>query len=182
MIVAVVGLPGSGKSTVTKQFVAANWQLVYCGDVVFDSLKKEGLEINEENERKIREKLRAEHGISAIEDLALPNVRAAHQKGNVVVESFYTWESYKKYKDAFGDDFQVLAIHASPSQRAQRLATRKARPLTEEQTRSRTYSQIENLHQAGPIAAADFHIVNMGALGELQEKVALCIATLCQES
>ena len=70
-----------------------------------------------------------------------------------------------------GDEFLVLAVHASPRVREQRLASRKVRALSPEETRSRTWSQIENLHQAGPIAVADFHLVNEGSLADLRASV-----------
>ena len=171
VVLAVVGLPGAGKSVVIDLFREAGWNNVYCADVVFDEMKRRGLEVNEVNERLVRESLREQHGINAVERLSLPRVKEASRKGDVTVESFYSWESYPEYKSFFGDEFLVLAVHASPRVREQRLASRKVRALSPEETRSRTWSQIENLHQAGPIAVADFHLVNEGSLADLRASV-----------
>ena len=45
MIVAVIGLPGCGKSEVIKHLLEkGNFSRVYFGDVVFDEMKKRNLE------------------------------------------------------------------------------------------------------------------------------------------
>ena len=45
------------------------------------------------------------------------------------------------------------------------------RPLKEEELISRDYSQIENLHQAGPIARADWTVVNEGSKEDLDKEL-----------
>ena len=52
-----------------------------------------------------------------------------------------------------------------------RLSKRKIRPLTEEEARSRDISEIENLHKGGPIAMADFLVVNDGSEKEFLMKL-----------
>ena len=59
IIVAVVGLCGAGKSEVTSIFVENKFEKVYFGDVTFDEMKKRNLEVTPENERLMREELRA---------------------------------------------------------------------------------------------------------------------------
>ena len=64
-----------------------------------------------------------------------------------------------------------MAIFSSPQKRIERLGARPERPLTPEEVSFRDYSQIENLHQAGPIARADFTLINEGALKKLRENL-----------
>lgn len=178
MIIAIVGLPGSGKTEATKHFIEAGYQRIHFGQIVFDEVKKRGLELNEANERIVREDLRKIHGMAAMAILSLPKIKELHKKGNVALESFYSWEEYKLIKEKFGDDFKVLAVCASPALRHARLLKRPFRPCTPEEAKSRDYSQIENLHQAGPIAMADYTVSNEGSLEELKEKVKLIIEKL----
>lgn len=170
-IVAVVGLPGAGKSEAIKVFEDHGYTNIYIPAFLFEELDRLGKEHNEENERWYREKVRAEHGINAFEHLNIPKVKERSAEGSVTLESFYTWESYKEYKEVFGERFVVLAILASPQTRDERMAQRSYRALAPGQTAARTWAQIENLHQAGPIACADYFVVNEGSLEELREKV-----------
>ncbi|MFB6089308.1 MAG: AAA family ATPase [Candidatus Aenigmatarchaeota archaeon] len=170
-IVAVVGMPASGKSEAVKVFEKNGFSRVYFGKPVFDRLEKEGLEVNEENERKIREKMREEGGMAVMAKKCLPKIDEKLKKGNVVIESLYSWEEYKLLKKKYGDKFQVLAIYSSPRTRYKRLKKRKDRKLTKKEAKNRDYSQIENLHTPGPIAIADFTIVNEGSLKDFKKYV-----------
>jgi dephospho-CoA kinase len=177
-VVAVVGMPGSGKSEVVACFEEAGFSRVYFGDVVFDRMKQEGLEINEKNEQMTREKLRAEGGMGIVAKQSLPKIEEKLAKGNVVVESMYSWEEYLILKEKYGENFKVIAIHASPRTRYERLGKRDVRPLNPEDARSRDYTQIRNIHTGGPIAMADFMVVNEGPLEELRERTKAFIKTL----
>jgi dephospho-CoA kinase len=169
-LVALVGLPGAGKSVVTEQFVRRNFQRIYFGDLTFDRLKEEGLAISEENERKMREKLREEHGIAAYAVLNVPKITELLKKGDVVVESMYSWEEYLVLKEKF-PLLEVVAVYAPPSLRYERLSNRPHRPLKKSEVQSREASQIEKLHQAGPIAMADWTFLNVGDTNELIQAV-----------
>lgn len=173
-ILAVVGLPGAGKTQVIEYLInKTNWPKVYFGDVTFDEMKKTNLELNEANERRTRERLRTEYGIGCYAVLSIPKIKKFIEEGesSVLVESLYGWEEYLEMIKEFGNDFKVLAILASPEIRIKRMANRPVRPLSREELVSRDYSQIENLHQAGPIARADFFVVNEGTKEELHKRI-----------
>ena len=168
IILAVVGLAGSGKTEAIEYLIEKlKWPRIYFGDVTFEEMKKEGLEINEANERKTREAIREKLGIGAYAILNLPKIKESYEENSVLIESLYSWEEYIELKKEFGDKFKVLAIYTSPETRISRMMDRPIRPLTKEELISRDYAQIENLHQAGPIARADWTIINEGSKGEL---------------
>jgi len=60
----------------------------------------------------------------------------------------------------------------------ERLKQRPKRPFSKEQTQSRDYAQIENLHQAGPIAYADFHIINTSSKNYVYSEIDLILKEL----
>jgi dephospho-CoA kinase len=171
-ILAVVGLAGAGKTEVTKYLLEkTGWPKVYFGDVTFDEMKLRGIEVNEANERKMREELRASFGMGSYAVKSMPKILELYKTSGVIIESLYSWEEYLEVKKQFGENFKVLAVFASFPIRAARMANRQIRPLNEADLQSRDYSQIENLHQAGPIARADWTIVNEGSREELEGKV-----------
>ena len=45
------------------------------------------------------------------------------------------------------------------------------RPLTGSEARTRDYAEIENLHKGGPIAIADYLIVNDDDVGSFNQKL-----------
>jgi len=173
LILAVIGLPGSGKTEVINHLMQKlNCPKIYFGQVVMDELKSKGMDVNEANERKTREELRAQYGMAAMAVKSLPKIKTVLENNSVaLIESLYSWEEYLTLKQEFGDNFKILAVYASPATRYTRLKQRPVRPLTEEEARSRDYSQIENLHQAGPIAMADFTVINEGAMEGLHSQI-----------
>ena len=161
IVIAVVGLTGSGKTDATERFIERGFSRVGFNDPIYEELERRGLPRNETNERMVREDLRKSFGMGVTALRALPRVeQLVSGRKNVVIESLYSWSEYKLVKERFGDDFKVLAIYAPSEERYGRLAKRKERPLTLEEARARDYAEIENIEKAGPIAIADWTILN----------------------
>ncbi len=168
IVLAIAGLPGAGKSVATEYMIKkTGWFKVYFPEPVFNEIKKRGLEINQVNEKEIREEYRKKFGMGAFATINLPKVEDLLRTSSVLLESFYSWEEYLIFKKEFGDKFFVLAVYSSPTTRIKRLINRDFRPLKKEEVISRDYSQIENLHQGGPIARADFTVINEGDANSL---------------
>lgn len=179
VIVAVVGLCGAGKSEATQVFIDNKFERVYFGDVTFDEMKKRNLPINPENERLIREELRATSDMAIYAKKSEPKIKEHYDNGkNVVVESMYSWSEYKYLKEIYKDNFKLLAIVTDRDLRAKRLKTRTFRPLTDEQVTTRDYTEIENIEKGGPIAIADHFIVNNDSMDKLIEQVQQYINSL----
>ena len=179
IIVAVVGLCGSGKSEATQVFIDNKFEKVYFGDVTFDEMKRQNLPITPDNERKVREALRATSDMAIYAKKSEPKIKEYYEQGkNVVVESLYSWSEYKYLKEIYKDNFKLLAIVTDRDLRAERLKTRPFRPLTDEQVTTRDYTEIENIEKAGPIAIADHFIVNNEDMGSLKSKVQQYIDSL----
>lgn len=166
--VAVVGMCGSGKSVVTQMFVENGWEQVYFGGVTVGELKKQGIEVNEANERKMREGLREKYGMGAFAVLLKDEILEKLQKSNVVLDGLYSWAEYVILKELLGENLILLAVVTNSGLRYQRLSTRKVRPLTREQAVSRDKAEIENLEKGGPIAAADVFVSNNGSVRALK--------------
>lgn len=171
-IIAIQGLPGSGKTEVINYLMKKfNWPRVYFGEVTFDEIKKRKLEVNEKNERVVREDLRNKFGRLHYAKQVVRKIENIENAENILVESLYDWQEYIFFKEKFGEDFITIAIYASPKTRYKRLRKRQIRPLTPEDARSRDYAQIENIFQAGPIAMANYNVNNEGTFEELYRQI-----------
>lgn len=160
-IVAIVGMCGSGKSIASEYYEARGYKKVYFGGVTMDQLKKEGLEITPDNERMMRERLRNEYGMAAYAILSLPKIEEYVKTSNVVLDGLYSWDELVVLKEKFSD-LKVISIVVDKELRYNRLAIRDVRPFTNEEAKNRDISEIENLAKGGPIAFADYYILNNG--------------------
>lgn len=171
-IIAILGLPGAGKSVVIDYLMKKyDWSKIYFGDVTFDEMQRLKLAINEKNERKVREGLRKKFGELCYAKRVAEKISKLDKEPVILLESMYSWEEYLFLKKKFGEKFKTIAVYASPEKRYARLAKRKVRPLNLREAQSRDFSQIENLHQAGPIAMADCLVVNEESKKKLYSQI-----------
>ena len=171
-VIALLGMPGSGKTEVIEYLMEKYaWKKVYFGEVTFDEMEARGLAPTQANERLVREDLRALHGKEYYAKKVVEKLEKLSEEKVVLVESLYSWEEFLVLKDRFGENLFTIAVHSSPKTRYARLLNRPKRPLTLEEARSRDYAQIVNLSQGGPIAMADFVLVNEGTKEKLQDEV-----------
>jgi dephospho-CoA kinase len=177
-LVSIVGMAGAGKSEVSRIFEKKGFTKIRFGDITDEEVSKRGLELNEENEHYIRLSLRKEHGMEAYAKLNLPRIDSALEHTNVVIDGLYSWEEYTFLKEHYRDGFYVVAVWASPKTRHARLAARTNRGLTPKEADSRDKEEIEDIHKGGPIAMADFTIVNESSLENLRKEAERIIGAL----
>ncbi len=180
ILVCVAGMTGSGKKIVSDFFVDKGFQFIRFGQTVLDVVIENKLEPTEVNERKIREGLRQEHGMAALAVLNFEKIKSLLKKGNVVVDGLYSWSEYKYLRNKLKNQLILIAVFAPPQQRYKRLETRftkaddkhlRERPATREFAEKRDYSEIENLEKGGPIAMADYTVLNTKDIPFLTEQL-----------
>jgi dephospho-CoA kinase len=54
----------------------------------------------------------------------------------------------------------LIATHSEKAIRYERLSQRPVRPLTKEEVENRDFLEIAMIEKGGPIAIADYHIIN----------------------
>ncbi len=165
-IIAIVGMCGSGKSIASDYYEKLGFKKVYFGGVTMEKVKEAGLEVNESNERMIREGLRKEYGMGAYAIILLPRIEEYAKEGNVILDGLYSWDELKILKDKFKDNLIVLSIVVNKKYRYDRLLDREIRPLSNADAEKRDISEIENLAKGGPISFADYYILNNGNIDE----------------
>ncbi|GAI45077.1 unnamed protein product [marine sediment metagenome] len=177
-VVSIVGMTGAGKSEVAEIFEENGFIRIRFGDVTDEELRKRGLQLSEENERHSRELLRQEYGMSAYAILNLSRIDLARKASDVVIDGLYSWEEYTFLKTYYGEDLYLVAVWASPGIRYARLATRLNRALTLDEAAGRDRAEVENINKGGPIAMADFAVINESSLKNLKKEVERIISKL----
>lgn len=170
-IIAVVGMCGAGKSVVANYLEEyLGYKRVYFGGVTMKKLAEANLEVNPDNERKIREKLRQELGMSAYAKVLLPEIKELAKTDNVVLDGLYSWAEYK-YLIAELPNMKVIAVVTDKKLRYKRLIQRPARPLSNSEAEYRDISELEKLEKAQPIAFADYFICNNKGVVEVVDQL-----------
>jgi len=177
-LLVIVGMAGSGKSSIARHLEKKGWRVIRFGALTMQELGKRGLPISEANEKSIREALREKHGMEAYARLLLPTIQESLSAGPTVIDGMYSWSEYKFLRKRFGDEMKVVAIYTTRSLRYARISQRKERPLTFEEAEQRDHAEMENVEKGGPIAMADYTIVNDGTEKELFRAVDKLLSTM----
>lgn len=169
LLIAIVGMPGAGKSEATSYLKSKNLPSIRFGSITDEAIEEQGLQVTPENEQQFREKIRKELGMAAYAIQAKPRVDALLEKNDVIViDGLYSWEEYTYLKQFF-PKLILIHIFTEPIIRYKRLATRSVRPLSINEARMRDIAEIEKLHKDGPIAMADYLIENNASVSEMQQ-------------
>lgn len=172
-VIVFVGMPGAGKSTLVEYLEKKGMPSVYFGGITVDEVKRRGLEVNEVNEKLVREDIRHNEGLGAYAQRIIAKVDTLFAQGHpvVVADGLYSWTEYKIFKEKYGDRALIFAIAAPRKERHKRLAHRPVRPLNDKEVTAREYAEIENIEKGGPIANADYTLVNDTTQADLTNKL-----------
>lgn len=123
IVVGLAGMPGSGKSLVVETARAAGYAVVVMGDVVREETQKRGLKPTPENVGKVMLELRKDGGASVIADKCIPKIEQ-QKSGKVIVDGVRSLGEVYAFKAHFSK-FSLIAVHASPETRFNRLYSRR---------------------------------------------------------
>lgn len=172
-IIAFVGMPGSGKSTAIDHLTSKGYPKVYFGGVIYEAMREAGIEITPESQATFREEIRELEGNDFVAQRIITQINNLIEAGQhtIVADGLYSWTEFKLLKHAFPGDLTVIAILAPRALRHHRLAQRPERPFTAEEAKDRDWREIEHLEKGGPIAMADYFVINDGSIEQLYTDV-----------
>ncbi|MFO8133630.1 MAG: AAA family ATPase [Thermoplasmatota archaeon] len=171
--IAFTGLPGSGKSEAVSIAEQRGWTVIRMGDEVRAEARRRGMKPSDANLGRVADELRRQEGMDIWARRSLPS-----NPDDVVIDGIRNIEEVEFFRQRL-DSFMLVAVHASPETRYQRLRARG---------RSDDAASLDELKQrderelgwgiGGVVAMADVVVVNEGSLEELQEKVAGLLADI----
>ena len=172
-IIALVGLAGSGKSSAVEYLTEKGFPKIYFGGVIYKAMDEAGIEKTWDNQQQFREEIRRREGKDFVIKRVIKNIHDLINSGQnkIVLDGLYTWSEYKFLKHEFPGQVVVIAIVTPKYLRYQRMAKRIERPMQPHEVDQRDWSEIENLEKGGPIAIADYFIINDDSLEQLHQKI-----------
>ncbi len=121
-ILGTVGLPGSGKGEAAAVAREADIPVVTMGDVIRDACRERDLD-PAEHHGSVAKQLREEDGPTAIADRTVERLSDIDERV-VLVDGLRSPPELERFREAFGDDFLLVAIEAPFDVRFERAADR----------------------------------------------------------
>ena len=152
-ILAFVGLTGAGKTTVVDYIAAKGHPKVNFNSPILERMQDLG-----ENEATAHQNLLSEKGQDYIVKDIIKQVHDLSDSGQhlIISDGPLSWTEYKTLKHEFPGQVTTVAIVASKHLRH----SRSSDNLSQDEIDKRDWFEIENLEKAGPIAIANYYIIN----------------------
>ena len=175
-ILALVGMSGSGKSVAVDYLTDKGFPKVYFGGMIYKEMEKRGIHRTPdgEAEKKFREEIRRTEGKDWVVRQVIAEAKDLITAGQrrIILDGVYSWTEYKALKKEFPTNLTFIAIVVDKKLRYERVAKRPDRPFDTQAIRERDRSEIENLEKGGPIAMADYYILNNGSVDDMTTRLA----------
>jgi len=170
IVVGVAGMPGAGKATVKEMVEILGYPVVVMGDEVREETKRRRLKPTPGNVGMVMLKLREEEGPAVIAKRCVPKIEKAEGRV-VIVDGIRSLHEVNEFKRHF-PNFTLIAIHASPETRFNRLFQRKRSddPKGWETFIERDLREL-SVGLGSAIATADRMIINEGTKAQLDRRV-----------
>ena len=166
-VLCVTGMPGCGKEEFLRVAAERGFTIVRMGDAVRDAAARQSLPTFDEAIGGFAHEEREKHGYGVWAERTLPRV----QGERVVIDGLRGIAELEAFRSALGESIQVVAIHAAPKVRFDRLRQRNRgdAPATWEEFRARETRELR-WGLGDVIATADYMIVNEGELGAFRAR------------
>ena len=171
IILAIVGMPGAGKSEAANYLRGKGIPAVSFSDIVNSQIDKSGKPHTLKNHHEIRQGLRKEHGFAAMAKLSKAKIEKALEKNLlIIIQGMRSWEEYEYVKKEFPKTrIFILCLYADKLKRYKRIKKRGERSSLAGEERD--LDELLNTHMGPTIAYADFVIKNNYSRDDLQHKL-----------
>jgi len=174
-VVCVTGMPGCGKEEVLAVAKDLGFSIVRMGDVVREEAQRRGLPITDAAVGGMAHAERETNGFGIWAERTLPRIAG----NRIVVDGLRGRSELDVFRKAFGEALVVLAVHASPKTRHERMLRRKRTDdaVTIEAVRARDLREL-SWGLGDVIATADIMVVNESSLDEFRRQARAALERL----
>jgi dephospho-CoA kinase len=170
-VIGTVGLPGSGKGEFAATASDLGVPVVTMGDVIREECRRRGLDPASDH-GEVARALREEDGPLAVAERSIPMIRAElEDHETVLVDGLRSGNELDRFREAFGNDFTLVAVEAPFEARVERIEARGRDDTAAETLRDRDEREL-GFGMGEAIERADVTIDNNGSLTAFRERVA----------
>ncbi|HHF56308.1 MAG TPA: flagellar hook-basal body complex protein FliE [Thermoplasmatales archaeon] len=168
-VVAFTGMPGAGKTEAVNVARGLGIKVISMGDEVREEVKKRGLPLNDENLGNVANEMREKHGKDIWAIKCLEKIKG--DEDVIVIDGIRNIEEVEAFRKKL-KNFILVAIHASPKTRYERLKKRQREDdsMDEEDLRKRERREL-SWGLGDVIAMADIVVVNEGDIEDFKKKI-----------
>ena len=171
-VIGTVGMPGCGKSVISQILKEKlNSFYIVMGDVIREEVMKEGLEPTPDNVQMIMVTIREREGNDIVAKRCIEKLKGYEEKCEwAIIEGLRGLEELTTFRKHL--NFLLIAVHASPSTRFNRLKQRGRTddPKNREMFDKRDLTELK-VGIGSVIALADHILVNEGSKEDLSSKI-----------
>ncbi|MHB8604742.1 MAG: AAA family ATPase [Thermoplasmatota archaeon] len=123
-VIAFTGMPGAGKSLAVELAHDEGIPVLRMGDAVWDEVNARGLQLTNAEVGRVATEMRREHGAGIWAERTVMKAKDVDAP-LIIIDGLRTVDEIEIFRKAFGEEFTLVAILASPDTRFMRLLDRK---------------------------------------------------------
>jgi dephospho-CoA kinase len=168
-------MPGCGKEEAVAVGRELGFSIVRMGDVVREEAHRRGLPITDASVGGMADGERQAHGFGIWAERTLPRIRGER----VLVDGLRGRAELDVFRKAFGEALVVVAVHASPKTRHERMLNRRRSDdaPTIDAVRARDLREL-SWGLGDVVATADIMLVNEGSLEDFRRQARIALERL----
>ena len=184
-VIAIVGLPGSGKSEAAAVAKNLGIPVVTMGDVIRAAVRERELDVNEDTMGRVATDLRETGGNAAVAKRSIPLLEEyANDNDIVLVDGIRGIAEVEQFEKAYGDNFRLVSIEVPFETRLARIRERGRDPNAESEEDLRERDARELGYGMGEaMEEADVTLTNTDSLDAFRTRIReiLAVGTLAEE-
>ena len=165
-IIAFTGMPCSGKTEAVEVAKTLGLPVIRMGDMVWEEVKQQGLELNDENVGAIADSMRKKQGKNIWAKRTIDKITSLNITNKIIVDGIRNIEEVDLFKKELCNNFVLIAIIASDEVRKKRSLLRQRKDDSndlrkiEERDKREIKWGIKDLISTADIIISNEHSIN----------------------